>query len=521
MVGGPDVISSGPGDKRRPGRALPVYPRLRAALARHPRLRAAFARHPRLRAALARHPRLRAALARHPRLRAALARHPQLRAAPFRMRALSRCPAWARLAAGAAAAALIAAGAIALLTGGQARPAGTGPGGAAAPAELPLPGPGESAQPSALLSGTPMLPQPPSRTLVLGGADIRLLSASGHFDAALGWPARVPRATGFRSLWQPSGVRQVDAVPGGFIALLGGNAAQGNLAAGDVLLVRLGPRGAATPRLIAQASYLAVAPDRREIWLERTGAGGRDLAWLVSDTGRRLSADVVLHRQVLLGATARGLLTQGPTGLGANLINPATGRSLALGVPSYALIDAVGADAVAWQPVSCGAPCHLHVTSLRGGAGTVITLPSRTADVGDPAAAAFSADGQRLALPMEAANREHKAIGTYVYVADVGSGRLTRLPGGPIPLSSPADGPVTVTMRWSGPDVWVLAADSAELQAGCWSGSGPLGVLAPLPGAADTFDVVAADAQAALPEPTGAAARASAASQGGDSRQHS
>jgi hypothetical protein len=67
----------------------------------------------------------------------------------------------------------------------------------------------------------------------------------------------------------------------------------------------------------------------------------------------------------------------------------------------------------------------------------------------------------------------------------------------------------------------MVAADAAEFQAGCWAGSGPLGVLAPLPGAAYTFDVVAADAQAALPGPAGAAARASAASHGGDSRQHS
>jgi hypothetical protein len=436
---------------------------------------------------------------------------------------LSRCPAWARLTAGAAAAALVAAGAVGLLSGGgQARPAGTSLGRPRFPAELPMPGLGGPAQPSALLSGTPILPQSPSPTLVLGGADVRLLSAGGQFVAALGWPTRVPRATGFRSLWQSPGVREVDAVPGGVIALLGGDGAEGDRAAGDVFYVRLGPGGAATPRLVAQASYLAVAPSRRETWLERTGAGGRDVIWPVSDTGRRLSADLVLHRQTLLGATARGLLTQGPTGLGANLINPATGGRLVVGVPSYALIDAVSADAVAWQPVSCGAPCHLHITSLRDRTDTVITLPARTADVGTPAAAAFSGNGQRLALPVEAANREHKAIGTYVYVADIGSGRLTRLPGGPIPLSGGrADGRVDVTVRWAGSDLWVLAADSAELQVGCWSGSGPLGVLTPLPGAAYTFDVAAADAQAALPEPTGAAARASAASPGGDSRQRS
>jgi hypothetical protein len=373
----------------------------------------------------------------------------------------------------------------------------------------------------ALLHGVPLQPEPSLGTLVLGGSNVRLLSASGLFLAALGWPDGVLGPSRSGSLGHDPTVRQIAAVPGGVVALLAGTAGSGVPAAGDVFFVPVNSQDVAMPRLIARASYLAAAPDGHGIWLEQPSASpgrGLDRAWLVSESGRQLSPVVWLHHQVLLAATVRGLLTQGPARHGANLINPTTGASRPLRVPASALIDAVGADDVAWQPGSCRSPCPLHVTSLRTGTDTVIALPPRTTPYGSPSSAAFAGNSKRLALPMEIADRAGRTTGTRVYVANIDDRRLLRLPGGPVPLSAgtadigavPARGPDLVSVRWAGARLWIVASDGSSFQAAYWAGGGPLRVLTPLAGAGDIFDVVTASAGAM-----------SVASPGGTSRQRS
>jgi hypothetical protein len=360
----------------------------------------------------------------------------------------------------------------------------------------------------AMLRGVPFRPDPSLGTLLLGGpGELRLLNAGDQVPGALGWADGLAGVGGPGRLGPGPAVWQTASVPGGVIALLS-DAARGHPAIGEVFFIPLGSRGAAAPRLIARASYLAVAPDQHDIWVERAGAPpgrGPGLTWLVDESGRRLSPVLRLGGQVLLAATVRGLLTQGPSGQGASLINPASGVLRPAGVPGDALVVAAGPEDVAWQPADCGGPCSLHVTSLRDGTDTVISLPPGAVPDDDPAAAAFGPDGRRLALPMTTTNREDRVTGTSVYVADIGSWRLIRLPGGPVPLSaipaSPAvvraGGPDIVSVAWAGPGLWIVATDTQDSQAAYWPGVVPLRVLAPVPGAADTFAVAAGATTAA------------------------
>jgi hypothetical protein len=345
-------------------------------------------------------------------------------------------------------------------------------------------------------------------TLLLGvPGELRLLNAGDQASAALGWANRLLGVTGSSRLGPSPAVRQIVSASGGVVALLGSDAGGGYPAIGAVFFIPVTSRGAAAPRLIAWASYLAVAPNHRDIWVERAGASpgrGPGGAWLVDESGRRLSPVLRLHGQVLLAVTVRGLLTQGPSGRGASLIDPANGVMRPAGVPGDAFVVAAGPDDVAWQPANCGGPCSLHITSLRDGTDTVIPLPPRTFPDDYPAPAAFGPAGQRLALPMVTTNREDRVTGTSVYVVDIGLRRLVRLPGGPIPPSAiPAyfgairsGSPDIVLVQWAGSRLWIVASDGQDSQVACWAGAGPPRMLAPMPGAAYTF-AVAADATAA------------------------
>jgi len=399
-------------------------------------------------------------------------------------------PRW--LAAAAAAVALVGAGiALGLLWAGQPGPPVTA---AVATQGQPL---------LAMLRGAPLRPDPSLGTLLLGGpGELRLLNAGDQVPGARGWANRVLGAAGPGRLGPSSAVWQLAAVPGGLVALVGSDAAAGYRTIGEVFFIPFTARGAAAPRLIARANYLAVALNPHDIWVEQASAPpgrGPGLIWLVSETGRRLSPAVRLHGQVLLAATVRGLLTQGSSGQGASLTNPATGVMQPAGVPGDAFVVAVGPDDVAWQPAYRGGPCWLHITSLRDGTDTVIPLPPGTFPDDDPAPAAFDPAGQRLALPMTTTNREDRMTGTSVYVADIGLRRLIRLPGGPIPPSPipvyldaiRAGTPDIVSVRWAGPGLWIVATNGQDSQAAYWPGTGPLRVLAPAPGAAYTLAVAA------------------------------
>jgi hypothetical protein len=347
-----------------------------------------------------------------------------------------------------------------------------------------------------LLRGAPFHPDPQVGTLLLGsGAELRLLNVRGDVPGPLSLAPDMT-AAGQASIGS-SAIREIAPVAGGVAVLLGGEANTGQPAIGDVFFIPLTSRGAGAPRLIARANYLAVALNQRGIWVEQAGEpSGR--AWLIDESGRRLSAVLELHSQVLLGATVRGLLTQGPSGEGASLISPASGVFRTAAIPRDALVVAVSPDDVAWQAADCRGRCSLNITSVRDGKDTVIPLPPRTLPVTyDSPPSAFDLAGRRLALAMETTNREDRTTATSVYVADIGRQRLIRLPGGPIPLSTipvglgavPAGSPDVVSMHWAASGLWIVATDGEETQAAYWAGTGPLHVIAPMPGAAYTFGV--------------------------------
>jgi hypothetical protein len=356
---------------------------------------------------------------------------------------------------------------------------------------------------AAMLRGAPLRPDPRLGALVLGGsAELRLLNVSNGVSGTLGWAHELPGVTGPSVIGPRVTVQEIASVSGGVVVLLSGYALTGYQGTGDAFFVPVTTRGIGTPRLIAQANYLAVALNRRDIWVEQAGAqpgGGAGRAWLVDESGRPMSAALRLHGQVLLAATVRGLLTQGPSGEGASLIDPASGIIRPAGIPGDALIVATGPDNVAWQAASCGSRCSLHITSLRDGADTVIAFPPRTLpDTSYPQPSAFDLSGQRLALVMETANREDRTTGASVYAANIGRPRLIRLPGGPIPLpashgrpgaTSPGS-PASVSVCWDGSGLWVVATDGDDSQAGYWAGAGPLQVTALLPGSASAFSVL-------------------------------
>jgi hypothetical protein len=355
---------------------------------------------------------------------------------------------------------------------------------------------------AAMLRGAPLRPDPRLGAIVLGGGtELRLLNVSSGVHATLGWAHDLPGVTGPGSLGPRAAVRQVVSVSGGVVALLSDEAQAGYPAIGDAFFVPVTSRGVGTPRLIARATYLAVALNQRDIWVEQAGAPpGREpgRAWLVDESGRPLSAALRLHGQVLLAATVGGLLVQGLSGEGASLISPASGMIRPAGIPGDALVVAAGPGDVAWQAASCDGPCSLHITSLRDGTDTVIPLPPRTLpDISYPPPSGFDRAGQRLALVMETANGEDRATGTSVYAADVAGPRLVRLPGGPIPPSAIPDGPgavrvgnlAIVSVRWAGSGLWIVATNGEDSQAAYWTGAGPLHVTALLPGPAYTFTV--------------------------------
>jgi hypothetical protein len=193
----------------------------------------------------------------------------------------------------------------------------------------------------------------------------------------------------------------------------------------------------------------------------------------------------------------RGLLVQSPD-QGLAFVDPAGGRTERAGIPADAVIAGTDADHVAWQPAACPVECPLHVTDLRGGPGTQIALPPHTVVDSDDTSD-FDTAGQLLALPLDTTDEQGTVTGTHVYVADLSTGRLTSVPGPPIPVATlpavmgafPAGSADVVCARWSadGPGLWIVATDGLFFQAGYWTGQGPLRVLQPQSGLAYEFDV--------------------------------
>ena len=379
--------------------------------------------------------------------------------------------------------------------------------------------------------------------LFLGGEQLRLLTVPGPPSAA---------QFSLRGLAGPLGpgpaVQQVSRVTGGIVALLAGVGPAGLRDLGDVVFVPVGPAGAGTPQVIARANFIAVAPDGRAIWVQQAGppwgnGPASSPAWLIDEQGRRLSEMTPLPGRSLAGATVDGLLVQQAAGGtttggtatggtttggtttggtatggtttgstatgstatgsattgGAAIVRPGSGTIVSAGIGRDATIVGASARQVAWQPQPCPAACPVHVTSLDGGQAAVIPLPPHTAvDAAD--AADFDPAGQRLALPLDTISSRGVASGTAVYVASLRDGRLTRLPGGPVPLAGlpavagaiPAGATDVVSVRWSasGADLWIVATDGLYFQAAYWTPDGPLRILPPQAGLAYMFALV-------------------------------
>jgi hypothetical protein len=354
--------------------------------------------------------------------------------------------------------------------------------------------------------------------LLLAGEELRLLSVTGRAPARLRWSGFVPGAGPLQS----NSAVQIEPVTGGFVVLLASETGSAFPAVGDVFFIPATARSVAAARLIAHANYLAVAPNGRDLWVQRASPPGHlpGDTWLIDRSGRRLSSVLRLHRRILVAATDRGLLTGSAPPRGTRLrpfpasrraagrggrtrlISTASGAVLPMGVPPGALIAAVSSGDVAWQHRPCRRlACPLHVTSLRTGADAVIPLPPGTQTNGQPGA--FGQQDKRLALALDTIGRKHQVATTHIYIIDIGRRRSTRLPGGPLPLTQAATelGAIIAgysfasTVSWSdGARLWIVASDSAGFQAAYWPGAGPLRVLGPQAGPARAFAVSAARA---------------------------
>jgi len=394
----------------------------------------------------------------------------------------------------AAAAALLVAGGIAvhLSQGGSPRPPRHPQG---TPSAVVLAAP-------TMLGGTPLRPGgAPGTALFLGGSELRIFNVHGQVPAS---PSGIPLGAGQAGdeLGPDPAVQQITSVAGGVAVLVFDHGAAGLPDLGDVLFVPVGASGAGSPRLIARANYMAVAPDHRDIWVEQAGppwgnGPAGNPTWLVDESGHRVSGARGLQGRALIAATARGLLVRGADQTLA-LIDPANGRRERTAIPGNAILAGADAGHVAWQPASCGPPCPLHVTDVRGGPDTQVALPPRTVinlnDTSD-----FDPAGRRFALALDTINAQGADTGTNVYVADLGSRTLARVPGAPVPVAAlpavpgafPAGTTDVVSARWAadGTGLWIVATDGLYFQAAYWTGHGPLRVLAPQPGLAYKFDV--------------------------------
>jgi len=388
---------------------------------------------------------------------------------------------------------LLAGVAVALVAGGAVFHVISGHHGGAPLPPLPSPAP----SPVGLVAPQLLHGKPggtPATLLFLGGQDLRMLTTGTRSLASMmpdGGDAKDP-------LGPDPAVQQVISVDGGVVALIDSQGRAGLPDIGDVLFIPVSGQNVGVPRILARANYVVVAPDHRDVWVEQAGApwgnGPSDSpAWLVGEDGQRLSGLRHLGSQALMADTVRGLLLQGPD-QELTLIDPVTGHAGPTGIPRGAIIAAAGADEVAWQAAACPHDCPLRVTDLQGGPGAQFTLPPDSViDTNDTAD--FDPAAQLLALPLDSTNRQGTATtGSYVYVADLRTGTLTRVPGGPIPVvrlpavlgAFPAGSSEVVSARWSadGSGLWIVATDGLFFQAGYWTGNSALRVLPPQAGLA-------------------------------------
>ena len=307
-----------------------------------------------------------------------------------------------RLIAGVTAAVLIvSAAAIHLILAGSHHP--PRPRARAAPSAVALTAP-------SMLHGTPLPPGGALSTrLFLGGDQLRLLTVGGRAPASLTTVLLGAAAAG-DPLGSDPAVQQITSAAGGIVALIFSHGSAGLPDIGDVIFVPVSASGTGAPRIIARANYMALAPNRRDIWVEQAappwgnGPAGSP-AWLVDEDGHRLTGPRDLGSRALVAATVGGLFVRGPDQKLA-LIDASNGAAEPTGVPGNAIIAGADADDVAWQAATCAAGCPLHITDLRGRPGTQIALPpgtvidpNDTSDF-DPARPAFRSSARHHRSPV-------------------------------------------------------------------------------------------------------------------------
>jgi hypothetical protein len=363
------------------------------------------------------------------------------------------------------------------------------------------PSPVALAAPS-MLHGTPLRPGgAPGTLLFLGGDELRLLNVRAQAPTPV--TSVLPDAGDARDpLGVDPAVQQVVSVAGGVVALIYSHGSADLPDIGDVLFIPVSASRAGPARIIARANYMAIAPNHRDVWVQQAGPpwgnGPADgPAWLVDENGHRVSGVLRLNDQALVGDTACGLLVQN-IDQDLKFADPVGGCSSRAGIPADAVIAGADADLVAWQSAACSLDCPLHVTDVQGGPDTQIALPAHTV-VDSNDTSDFDPAGQRLAIPLDTTNSQGAITGTNVYVADLATRKLTRVPGAPIPLATlpavvgafPAGSSDVVCARWSadGSGLWIVATDGLYFQVGYWTGRGPLRVLQPQAGLAYKFDV--------------------------------
>jgi hypothetical protein len=420
-----------------------------------------------------------------------------------------------RLVAGAAAVLLAGTLGFRLLAGqpGHHRP-GPRPGPSASAAGLSLP-----LRP--LLHGLPVTTGvAPSAVLYLGGQDLRRVAIEPQRPSAAAAPVAASTSL---PLGPDPAVQQIVPVSGGVVALLASHGPDGLRDLGVAVFVPADLPGAAQPRVLARANYIAAAPDGGSVWIEQAaqpwgnGPPGSP-AWQVGLAGHRLSGTLKLGHAKLSAVTSRGVLAVEPAGYvlpgspggtehdtsrsqPAVLISPADGSRHQLSLPAGAQILGASADRIAWQAAACRGPCPLRITNLRNGTSVSYPLPPHTAvDLADNPA--FDGAG-RFALALDSVSRDGVATGTGVYVTSQATGRLSQVPGARTGLSDepavigalPAGATDVTSLSWSpaGPGLWVVVSDGLSYQVGYWTGAGTLRVLPVQAGLAAKLGIAGSD----------------------------
>ena len=315
------------------------------------------------------------------------------------------------------------------------------------------------------------------------------------------WVGRQPRtidtallSNGLSSLLPPSDGALVDQllpVRGGVVAHISDTAS--GITYGALGAVVFIPATHQPAKVIGRATIIAVAPATQRVWLQtavqrpNNGEGApphaRSSTWAVNLAGQRVSPVLRLPFG-LIGATARGPLTQTLNTGRIQLWNGETGRQLPLPVPARPDFLSAGQDRLVW--FTYAPHPRLHITDLGTGTGVAIALPKNwyaPSQLYPPPPANFDPTGQQLVLPLDRTDRAGNVTAEDLFVVNTATRTLRMIPSRPLPIPDvPGDGsptalPDTLAGAWNQQGVlWVLAMNPyyGYYQLGYWTGDGPL-----------------------------------------------